>query len=731
MNRYNILSLLLTLTLFIFMSHKADAGWHIDSQPLMGGDSLIPLSQGVQEQLPDSNRCKSLIEDSPIVSVLDSLVIYTIFDKVPNEINFNQYTDPMGLSADIPKFSDSVYQARIAELQKKTPIRLVYNQHVKNFIELYGVKKRKLTSRILGLSQLYFPLFEEYLDKYGLPHELKYLAVVESALNPVAVSPAGAKGIWQFMLGTGKLYGLKCNSMIDERFDPYLATDAACRHMKDLYKIYHDWNLVMAAYNCGAGNVNKAIRRSGSNLDYWSIWGKLPHETRGYVPAFIAVYYLLNYAPEHNLTAIHPGILDKELDTVMVSSWLTLQQVASSLNISPEVVKFLNPLYKSGIIPADKNQKYVLKLPKEYIGLFINNEQQLYSLNKDIASKKVVVEVEEEVERKVHKVKKGENLGIIANKYNCTVNQIKKWNGLSGTNIMPGQRLFVSSSVKTIKKHTPEVKEPVNEMVSQTPPVADTSRTYFIHKVKKGESIRLIASSNNCTPEQIRSWNNLKSDLIHPGNELKIYTKAGKITESVAVTSNENNKTHKVVKGESLLAIAKRYGCTIEEIEKWNNLKNSTIHPDQQLVIRPTDHTALAQQPSSEADTEVMRVSHQVKTGETLSKIAASYNCSVDDLRKWNNLSSDVLMKGQHLAIEQAVVKKVETQATKPAVTEHTTQKLKPVEYVYYTVRSGDTLWDIAQKHEGVTVEQIKKLNKIKNSHSLKPGQKLKIAVKS
>ena len=291
---------------------------------------ISPHSIFSQDTLRSDTTSKKakLIEDDAVVAMLDSLSTLKIFSDAasPHALKYpswSNYTE-----TEIPVFSDSVYAARIALMNENSPFEYIYNSDVKKFIDLYAVRKRKLTARILGLSEIYFPLFEEQLDRFDMPLELKYLAVIESALNPVANSKAGAKGLWQFMYGTGRVYGLKVSSYVDDRYDPFKATIAACEHLKDLYDIYGNWSLALAAYNSGAGNVNKAIRRSGGLKNFWAIHRFLPKETRAYVPAFIAASYVLAYANEHKIYPVDPGILYYEVDTVTVRHPLTFGQIS-------------------------------------------------------------------------------------------------------------------------------------------------------------------------------------------------------------------------------------------------------------------------------------------------------------------------------------------------------------------------------------------------------------------
>ena len=408
-------------------------------------DSL--LIDGTQ-MINDSEQADKILNESITIGMLDSLTSLPYFQDYyfnTDTALLNIYNFPMG---HVPVYPDSVYRARIALLDQETTIDLTYNESVKSFIELYAVKKRQLTSKILGLKEIYFPMFEEYLDKYDIPLEMKYLAVVESALNPTAGSRAGAKGLWQFMYYTGKIYGLKVTSLTDDRFDPYLATDAACRHMVDLYAMFGDWNLVMAAYNSGAGNVKKAIRRAGGVKDYWAIWPFLPRETRGYVPAFIAVNYVMNYAPEHNLYPLDPGILYGGIDTVWVTQPLAFDQISEYFNIPKEELEFLNPIFKAGIIPAYNGKTFSLRLPADMTLKFADNEEAVYNYKSKsgLEKEKLVAEIKKATDRQYHTVRSGENLGLIAKKYHVSVKQIQQWNNMKGTLIRPGQKIIIYPS---------------------------------------------------------------------------------------------------------------------------------------------------------------------------------------------------------------------------------------------------------------------------------------------
>ncbi len=347
-----------------------------------------------------------------------------------------------------PSFSDSVYADRLARIP--SVMEMPYNDVVRKFIDLYAEKLRSRVSYMLGAANFYIPLFEEALDAYGLPDELKYLPVIESALNPSAVSRAGASGLWQFMLKTGKIYNLRSNSLIDERRDPIKSTYAAARYLKELYGIYGDWNLVIAAYNCGPGNINKAIRRADGTTDYWKIYNYLPRETRGYVPSFIAANYIMNYYCEHNICPMEAQ-LPAATDTLHINRDLHFQQIADLCDVDMEELRALNPQYKQDIIPGN-SFSCTLRLPQKAISTFIDVEDTIYiHREKELFKKRRYVNVEEEnIGKKstsgkatYHTIRKGETLSTIARKYGTTVNKIKSLNGLRNNNIRAGKKLRV------------------------------------------------------------------------------------------------------------------------------------------------------------------------------------------------------------------------------------------------------------------------------------------------
>ena len=391
-------------------------------------------------QIENKDSLKVVFSDNALVATFDSLLLSNL---AFTEELFDHETPLVVLTP--PVFSDSIYEARIQHLDTKTPIDLVYNPYVKQYINVYTKQRRQQMSRMMGLAAYYFPVFEEVLDKFNLPLELKYLALVESALNPKAKSWAGATGLWQFMYNTGKEYNLKVSSYVDERMDPYRATVAACEFFEKSYSVYGDWSLVLASYNSGRGNVNKAIRRSGGKRNYWQIRRFLPKETRSYVPAFIAVCYAMNYASDHKISSKNPRVLFHEVDTIEVKYQIDFEYLSSSLDISMDELEFLNPSYKINVIPKVEGRPYHLVLPISKMGAFVANEKEIYAhfIELDAQKRKNYPKYSEQDERIVHRVKGGEYLGKIARRYGCSVKKIQQWNNLKNDNIRVGQRLIL------------------------------------------------------------------------------------------------------------------------------------------------------------------------------------------------------------------------------------------------------------------------------------------------
>jgi membrane-bound lytic murein transglycosylase D len=468
------------------------------------------------------------LEDDPFAARLDSILSLSFFEDLNNARLSG--SDSLMLAntknAEAPRFSDSIYAERLQVLNELSPMALDYNSTIKSYIELYSLRRREQVSKMLGLAQYYFPMFEQALDKYDMPLELKYLAVVESALNPMARSRVGATGLWQFMYATGKMNGLSVNSYIDERNDPLKSTEAACQYLTQLYRIFDDWNLALAAYNSGPGNVNKAIRRSGGKKDYWAIRPFLPRETASYVPAFIAVNYIMAYYEDHLIypTQIKPSFFST--DTVNIKERISFEQITKLVDISEEELEFLNPAYRHKLIPKKSKGSYPLILPQDKIGLFVSNEDSIYKIAaQHFIENKAVVPAETPMSDRVrHRVGRGEVLGTIAEKYGVSVRSIRNWNGLRGNTIRLGQRLTI------YPRRMPSQKVASSTTKKSASKKSSLSKTgeYQNYRVQNGETFYSIAKKYpGVSAQNIMSWNGINNARrLKPGMTLKIYSES-------------------------------------------------------------------------------------------------------------------------------------------------------------------------------------------------------------
>ena len=414
----------------------------------------------------------------------------------------------------IPVFSDEIYQKRMDELNTKSPIQLDFKPIVRRYIDAYAIRHREKTAKIIERSELYFPLFEEYLDKYQLPLELKYLPVIESALDPKARSGSGATGLWQFMFNASKMFDLRITSYIDERMDPEKSTEAACKYLQYLYRIFGDWQLALAAYNGGPGIVREAIQRSGGETDFWAISPYLPEQTRNYVPAFIAVNYLMNYSSEHNIVPAKNEYSYFRMSPVNVNKPISFQHVADVLGLPLEAVRELNPIYKRDLIPMCELPAKLI-LPIEKIGTFIDLEEVIYAmkdepkkyldLQKDLSTKKGKYCI-------IHNVEAGEYFHKIAMKYGCTISNIKEWNGMNSPDIFIGQKLKIWVYPSDTLAQKP-----------QRDPLLKKSK-FLLYEVQTGDSLNSIADQfqlkSTADLVELNSIN--RSKEIEPGMVLKI-----------------------------------------------------------------------------------------------------------------------------------------------------------------------------------------------------------------
>ncbi len=449
----------LTLTfssLQLFAQQDSIPSPEIDSLKVKGVPSTVLQYDSLKQQQTkievfqalnktvNPNNDKFLLIDHPLASKFDSLWVQQQYEsdyyELQKIIDQGHYSE---VAKDLP--TDTLKQ-RLAALNSRTPFNVEYNPGLERVINTFLTKKPDFLQRMLTMSQFYFPMFEQELDNHDIPLEMKYLSIVESALNPRARSRVGATGLWQFMYPTGKQFGLNVSSYVDERRDPIMATKAACKYLKGLYNTFNDWDLALAAYNSGPGNVSKAIRRSGGYKNYWNLRGFLPRETAGYVPAFLAMMYILEYADDHNLTPQKISTPYFETDTIHIKQLITFKQIAEVTNISEADLRFFNPVYKLDIIPHIKNKGYYLRLPRHVVGKFVANEEAIYTYVKEENEKreKPLPKLQELNNRIRYKVRNGEYLGKIANRYGVRISDLKRWNRLKGNSLKIGQRLTVS-----------------------------------------------------------------------------------------------------------------------------------------------------------------------------------------------------------------------------------------------------------------------------------------------
>ncbi|MDP2159499.1 MAG: LysM peptidoglycan-binding domain-containing protein [Flavobacterium sp.] len=636
---------------------------------LFAQDTIVSANQVVElPKISFLDSIKKTFVHHEIAACVDERFITEIasqdlFKEITNDIE----TIDLDVKVDY-ELSTELLKERLKVLDAKSAFNIEYNPGLENIIKHYLKNRKKSYERLMGLSQYYFPIFEEALSKYNVPLEIKYLAIVESALNPRAVSKMGATGLWQFMYGTGKQYNLEINTFVDERSDVLKATEAACQYMVNMYAIFGDWDLVLASYNAGPGNVTKAIRRSGGKQNYWNIRPFLPKETQGYVPAFLATMYVYEYHKEHGIVPNKPILNTFSTDTIKIKNKMSFKQISDLLDISVEQLQFLNPSYKRDYVPSIPGKNHFLRLPIDKVAVFTSNEEKIYAYSehdfgkreKPFSSQEALAAADGNYDvmstTKYHTVKRGETLGGISNKYGVPLTKIKQWNNLKSNNIALGRKLKIVT----------------NERVATT---------------------------------------------AKPKTEQAVVKATEKVTNSTIVSKDSIiKKVHQVEKGETLSMIARKYDVTIDEIKSLNGLKDTNIGIGSKLIVsRETP------------DQEIEKTGiHIVQAGETLYSIAKANNVTTDDLVKWNDLEEASVKAGMQLKIITSEDTEVAVAEAKPAL--KTTSKSNNYKNeTVYVVKKGDSLFSISQKIPGVTVADLKKWNGISGGTVIKPGMKLKI----
>lgn len=605
--------------------------------------------------------------DSLWTKELTDLDIYNDLTKDIESINTDEKVD-----YELPT---ELLKSRLEAMNAKSPFNIQYNQGLENIIKSFLKNRKKSFERLMAISDYYFPMFEETFAKQNVPLEIKYLAIVESALNPKAVSRMGATGLWQFMYQTGKQYNLKIDSYVDERSDPLKATAAAAQYMSNMFAIFGDWELVLASYNSGPGNVAKAIRRSGGQQNFWSIKQNLPKETQGYVPAFLATMYLYEYHNEHGIRPNKAIVQRFATDTVMIKKQMSFNQISDLLDVPVSQLQLLNPSYKLNIIPYYKDDNHYLRLPKDKIGVFVSNEDKIYAyvqreleLKNNNPYKNATTTAVASVEKpaypigsttQYYKVKQGDNLSSIASKYNVDVNDLKKWNKLNNNSISYGKVLTIiatenNTAVASVDSKINKIDKTKKEVKADTL-IASNKSNYI---VQKGDNLSDIAEQNNVTVAQIKEWNKLPSNVIQAGTSLQIAEKEIEIKEVVAVAPELKNIEYTVQKGDNLGNISKKFGTAITDLKEWNHLSDNNIALGKTLIVAKneiaisTTNATAASFKKGKTDATLQH-DYLVKKGDSLFSIAKKYSgVTVSDIKKWNDINNEDIKPGMKLKIK-------------------------------------------------------------------------------
>ena len=605
--------------------------------------------------------------DSLWMKELTSLDLFNDISADIKNINIDEKVD-----YELPT---ELLKQRLAAMDAKSPFNIEYNSGLENIIKSFLKNRKKSFGRLMSISEYYFPMFEEALAKQNVPLEIKYLAVVESALNPKAVSRMGATGLWQFMYHTGKQYNLKIDSYVDERSDPLKSSEAAAEYMNKMYAIFGDWDLVLASYNSGPGNVAKAIRRSGGQQNYWNIRKNLPKETQGYVPAFLATMYIYEYHKEHGIKPERALVQHFATDTVLIKKQMSFKQISDLLDVSVAQLQLLNPSYKMNVIPVYENQNHFLRLPKDKIAVFASNEDKIYAyIQRDLDFREKPFQVQKAIvlndtmnystqritlpKTKYYTVKRGDNLSEIASKFSVTVSDIKKWNRLKGSTVSRGKSLKIitnESVVQTVKKESKSNDDPVE---IKTDTLSTSVASFYV--VQKGDNLNSIAKKNNVSVADIKEWNHLSNAPIQLGMSLQVAQIATVDKEIAIVTTKTENVEYIVKKGDNLGNIAKKFGSTLDDLKQWNNLQDNHIAIGNSLIVAKSevanesnsDQKNFYHKQSVASTSKSKNNDYLVKKGDSLYSISKKYpGVSISDIEKWNNIKGNELKPGMKLKI--------------------------------------------------------------------------------
>lgn len=656
------LSFLFLFTLTAFSQQAEEVQTNTNNPPLTYLDSIKQTFV---------SHAKTDAIDSLWMKELASMDIY-------NDLATDLQTQNIDASIDM-ELPTSLLKERLAALDAKSPFHIEYNQGLENVIKSFLKNRRHAFGKLMATSEYYFPIFEEALAKKNIPLEIKYLAVVESALNPKAVSKVGATGLWQFMYHTGKQYNLQIDSYIDERSDPLKSSEAAAQYMANMYPLFQDWDLVLASYNSGPGNVTKAIRRSGGQQRFWDIKNHLPKETQGYVPAFLATMYLYEFHKEHGITPQRAQTKHFETDTIRIQKQITFKQIADLIDISVGELQMMNPSFKMNVIPVYEKQAHYLRLPQDKIALFTSNEDKIYAYvahdnNKrkqpsqwNTATAIATTNSEKDTSRVTinewYKIKKGDNLNTVAADYKVSVANLKKWNHLQGNTVAQGKILKIKTT-RPVPNNFPIASNQVvamNSAAEKAQPldsliIADNSTQYV---VQKGESFSSIARKLNISVEDLKKWNP-NTTALNSGISLKVINSTG-VAMQQTVKPELKNITYIVQEGDNLGLISKKFGTPTSDLISWNSITKNKITAGNTLIVAKNEIAIITNNATADSfkkkelyptKAKGNLTDYFVKKGDSLYSISKKYpGVTISDLEKWNGINANDLKPGMKLKI--------------------------------------------------------------------------------
>lgn len=632
--------------------------------------SLIP-----QVKLSYLDSIKATFVHDEIAACVDSLWMKELTDQ---DVYADLSTFIKGVDldekVDYPELSTELLKERLKEMDARSPFNIEYNPGLENLIKSFLKNRKKSFERQMALSEYYFPVFEEALARKNVPLEIKYLAIVESALNPKAVSRVGATGLWQFMLQTGKEYNLNVDSYVDERSDILKSSEAAAQYMVNMHRIFGDWELVLASYNSGAGNVAKAIRRSGGKQNFWNIKNYLPRETQAYVPAFLATMYIYEYHKEHGIVPNRAIVKHFETDTIMIKKQMSFKQISDLVDIPVSQLQLLNPSYKMNVVPVYSNKPHFLRLPKDKVGIFTSNEDKIYAYvqyesekrerpfeptrwasSKRDTTAKSVASTDYKSKTKIHTVKRGESLGAISNKYGVSVAELKSWNNLRGNNIGYGKKLKIvtSEKIKSPTEVKPLVDKEDNTAIASSDSKPEVTETPEFYTVQKGDNLNSIAKRFGVTVAELKELNNMEDSNVLLDTKLKVIKGENiEVADLKEKTAVKASSFYIVQKGDNLGNIAKKQDVTVAQIQEWNDLKDTNVQLGAKLLILKESNKPSKEEVVAATKSTTKNSLYLVQKGDSLFKIAQKYpGITVSDIKKWNGISGNDLKPGMKLKI--------------------------------------------------------------------------------